>query len=149
LGQESVEELAQEESVRSLLHRRLVPERWPPKAQALMQRRWEWPPDVTAGRDDQRLVEQRDAQADRCHQHLSGEGVLGEQHLRDGCRQEEASWYRCDRRRSRSPRAEEAQSGEQDRGSQARDRLQQQRHRVQDEKCDQPVTTAKCRHRHG
>jgi hypothetical protein len=81
-------------------------------------------------------------------QHQSDERVLGERHRRDDYRLRALRCHRCVLRRCRRWQPEEAvQSGGQDQGSQVQGRRPQQRHRVQDERCDRPMTKVKCRRR--
>ena len=95
---------------------------------------------------DERLV----AQGARPLQRQSDERVLGERHRRDGYRLRALRCHRRVRRRCRRWQPEEAvQSGGPDQGSQVQDRRPQQRHRVQDERCDRPMTKVKRRHRRG
>lgn len=95
---------------------------------------------------DERLV----AQGARPLQRQSDERVLGERHRRDGYRLRALRCHRRVRRRCRRWQPEEeVQSGGPDQGSQVQDRRPQQRHRVQDERCDRPMTKVKRRHRRG
>lgn len=94
--------------------------------------------------------ERRVAQGARPLQRQSDERVLGERHRRDGYRLRALRCHRRVRRRCRRWQPEEAvQSGGPDQGSQVQDRRPQQRHRVQDERCDRPMTKVKRRHRRG
>ena len=89
-----------------------------------------------------------DEQGARRLQRQSDERVLGERHLQDGYR---LRAWRCHRRvlrRCRRWLREEAvQSGGQDQDLRAQDRWLQLRRRVQDERCDRPMTKVKRRRR--
>ena len=89
-----------------------------------------------------------DEQGARRLQRLSDERVLGERHLQDDFR---LRAWRCHRRvlhRCRRWLLEEAvQSGGQDQDLRAQDQWLQLRRRVQDERCDRPMTKVKRRRR--
>jgi hypothetical protein len=89
-----------------------------------------------------------DEQGARRLQRQSDERVLGERHLQDGY---QLRAWRCRRRvlrRCRRWLREEAvQSAGQDQDLRAQDRWPQQRRRVQDERCDRPMTKVKRRRR--
>jgi hypothetical protein len=81
-------------------------------------------------------------------QRQSDARVLGERHRRADYRLRALRCHRRVRRRCRRWQPEEAvQSGGPDQGSQVQDRRPQQRLRVQDERCDRPMTKVKCRRR--
>jgi hypothetical protein len=89
-----------------------------------------------------------DEQGARPLQYQSDERVLGERHRQDGYRLLAWRCHRCVLRRCRRwPPEEAVQSGGLDQGSQVQDRRPQQRHRVQDERCDRPMTKVKRRRR--
>ena len=89
-----------------------------------------------------------DEQGARRLQRQSDERVLGERHLQDGY---QLRAWRCRRRvlrRCRRWLREEAvQSAGQDQDLRAQDRWLQLRRRVQDERCDRPMTKVKRRRR--
>lgn len=93
---------------------------------------------------DEMLAEQ----GGRLRRYPSDGRVLGERHRRDGYRLRALSCHRgvgC--RCRRWPPEEEVQWGEQGQGLKVRDRRLQLRRRVQDERCDRPMTKVKRRRR--
>jgi len=156
LSRPKVQVLAQQRPVRSALLRHLVvvrvraqvqPEYLPPVLlvpPALLVQNRDGPVVQVCRAPDVRL----DEQGVRRLQRQSDERVLGERHRQDGYRL--LAW-RCRRRvlrRCRRWLREEAvQSGGQDQDLRAQDRWLQLRRRVQDERCDRPMTKVKRRRR--